>query len=61
MHEEARNYSTTELDLYNLVINISSIAYLLKRVDFDGKANHSALTHIIKIRQNQLQTELKGY
>ena len=46
--EAARNYSITELELCGLAINISSFAYLLKRVDFDTIVDHLALTHIIK-------------
>ena len=46
--EAARNYSTTELELCGLAINISNFSHLLKRVDFDVIIDHVALTHIIK-------------
>ena len=46
--EVARNYSITELEMCSLVINITSFAHLLKRVDFVAIVDHLALTHIIK-------------
>ena len=52
--EAARNYSSTELELCCLAINIASFSHLLKRVDFDVIV---ALTHIIKSKQYQLLPE----
>ena len=46
--EAARNYSTTELDMCGLAINIASFTHLLKRADFHAIVGHLALTHIIK-------------
>ena len=46
--EAARNYSTTELELCCIAINIASFSHLLKGVDFDAILDHLALTHIIK-------------
>ena len=46
--EAARNYSTTELELCGLAINIASFSHLLKRVDFEAIIDHLSLTHIIK-------------
>ena len=44
--EAAQNYSTTELEMCCLVINIASFVHLLKRVDFEVIVHHLALTHI---------------
>ena len=38
--EAARNYSTTELEMCGLAINIASFVQLLKRVDFDAIVDH---------------------
>ena len=57
----ARNYSITELEMCRLAINIMSFAHLLKRVNFNAIVDHLALVHILKIRQNLLQLELKDY
>ena len=38
----------TELELWDLAINIASFSHLLKRVDFDALIDHLALTHSIK-------------
>ena len=43
--EASRNYLITELELCGLAINIASFSHLLKRVDFDTKVDHLALTH----------------
>ena len=49
--EAVRSYLITELELCGLAINIASFWHLLKRVDFDVIGEHSALTHIIKVKQ----------
>ena len=36
------------MELCGLAVNIASFSHLLKRVDFDAKVAHLALTHIIK-------------
>ena len=46
--EAAKSYSTTELELYSLAINIASFSHLLKRVDFNAIVDHLALMHINK-------------
>ena len=46
--EAVKSYSITELELCSLAINIISFSHLLRRVDFDVRADHLALTHIIK-------------
>ena len=38
--EAAKKYSTTELELCRLAINIASFSHLLKRVDFSAMADH---------------------
>ena len=48
MPEGAKNYSITELEMCGLVINITSFAHLLKKVDFDAVVDHLAITHIMK-------------
>ena len=48
MPETAKNYSSTELKLCGLAVNISSFAHLLKKVDVDTIVDHLALTQIIK-------------
>ena len=55
--EAASNYSITELESCGLAIDITSFSHLLKRVDFDAKADHLALEHIIKAKQSQPQPE----
>ena len=57
--EAARNYSITELELCGLAINIASFAHLLKRVDFDAKVDHLAMTHIIKSKTEPATTRIK--
>ena len=48
MPEAAKNYSTTELEMCGLAINITSFARLLKRVDFVAIVDHFAIMHIVK-------------
>ena len=59
--EAAKNYSTTELELCALAINIASFAHLLKRVDFDTIVDHLALMHIIKSKAELATTRIKDY
>ena len=40
LHEPAKSYSITELELCALAINIASFSHLLKRVDFDAIVDH---------------------
>ena len=46
-----------EIELCGLAINIVSFAHLLKMVDFDAIIDHLALTHIIRVKVDQLQVE----
>ena len=55
--EAAKTYSITELEMCRLAINIASFSHLLKRVDFDAIVDHIALTHIVKVKQDQPQLE----
>ena len=48
MPEAAKNYSTTELEMCGLTINIASFVHLLKKVDFDAIVDHLAITHYEK-------------
>ena len=57
--EAARSYSTTELELCGLAINIVSFSHLLKRVDFDVIVDHLALTHIIKSKAEPSTVRIK--
>ena len=55
----AKSYSTTELELCGLDINIPSFSHLLKRVDFDAIVDHLTLTHIIKSKMEPVTTRIK--
>ena len=57
--EAVRSYSITELELYNLVINIVSFSHLLKRVDFNVIVDNLALMHIIKSKAELATTKIK--
>ena len=59
LHEAAKSYSITELELFGLAINIASFLHLLKRVDFDAIVDHLALTHIIKSKIEPVTTRIK--
>ena len=60
MTEAARNYSTTELEMCGLAINITNFAHLLKRVDFDAIVDHLALVHILKSMTKPATARMKG-
>ena len=57
--EAAKSYSTTELELCGLAINIASFSHLLKRLDFDAIVDHLAQTHIIKSKTELATTRIK--
>ena len=57
--EAAKSYSSTELELCGLAINIASFAHLLKRVDFDAIVDHLTLMHIIKSKVELATTRIK--
>ena len=60
LHEAARSYSLTELELCGLAINIASFSHLLKRVDFYMIVDHLALTHIIKSKAEPVTPTIKS-
>ena len=57
--EAARNYSITELEMCGLDINITSFAYLLKKIDFDAIVDHLALTNIMRSKVEPVTTRIK--
>ena len=59
MPKAARNYSITELEMYGLAINTASFTHLLKRVDFDTKVDHLAITHIMKSKMEPATNRIK--
>ena len=59
LHEAAKNYSITELEMCGLAINIVIFAHLLKRVDFDAIVDNLALVHILKSKTKPARTGIK--
>ena len=59
MPKAAKNYSITELKMYDLAINIASFAHLLIRVDFDAVVDHLAIMHIMKSKMEPAANRLK--
>ena len=59
MPEAAKNYSITELEMCGLAINITSLAHLFKKVDFDGVVDHLAITHIVESKVEPVTTRIK--
>ena len=57
--EATKNYSITELELYDLTINIESFSHLLKSVDFDAIVEHLVLMHIIRSKTEPATTRMK--
>ena len=57
--EAAKHYSVTKLEMCGLATNITSVAHLFKRVDFDAIVDHLALTHIIKSKVELATTRIK--
>ena len=57
--EAAKKYSITESEMCGLAINITSFAYLLKKVDFDAIVDHLALVHILKSKAEPATTRIK--
>ena len=57
--EAAHNYSITELEMCGLVINIASLAHLLRKVDFDALVDDLAIMHIIRSKVEPATTRLK--
>ena len=57
--EAAINYFITELEMCGLAINITSFAYLLKKVDFDAIVDHLALVHNLKSKTEPATPRIK--
>ena len=57
--EAACNYSTTELEMCGLAINIASFVHLLRKVDFDAVVDHLAIMHIMKSKVEPATTKIK--
>ena len=55
----AKNYSITELEMCGLVMNITTFAHLLKKVDFDAVVDHLATTHITRSKAEPATTRIK--
>ena len=60
MLEAAKNYSTTELEMCGLAINIASFAHLLKKVDFDVIVDHLVIMHIMRSKAEPASTRIKS-
>ena len=59
MPEAAKNYSTTELEMCGLAMNIATFSHLLKKVDFDAIVDHLAITHIMRSKVEPATTRIK--
>ena len=59
MPEAAKNYSTTELEMCELAMNIATFWHLLKKVDFDVVVDHLAITHIMRSKAQPTTTRIK--
>ena len=59
MPEAAKNYSTTELEMCGLAMNIATFLHLLKRVDFNAIVGHLAITHIMRNKAEPAITRIK--
>ena len=59
MPEAAKNYSITELEMCGLAINIASLVYLLKRVDFDAVVDHLAIMHNMRSKMEPATNRIK--
>ena len=57
--KEVKNYSSTQLEMHGLAVNIASFAHLIKKVSFDAIVDHLALTHIIKSKTEPTTTIIK--
>ena len=57
--EAARNYSTTELEMCGFAIDITSLAHLLKKVDFDAIVDHLAMVYILKSKTEPATSRIK--
>ena len=54
------NYSTTELELLGLCVNISQFKHILEKVDSDCTMYHLALTYIMESKTKPASARIKG-
>ena len=59
MPEAAKNYSITELEMCRLPMNIATFSHLLKKVNFDARVDHLAITHIMISKAEPATTRIK--
>ena len=59
MPEAAKKYSTTELEMHGLAMNIASFSHLLKKVDFDAVVDHLTITDIMRSKAEPATTRIK--
>ena len=59
MPEAAKNYSSTELEMCRLAMNIATFSHLLKKVDFDAVIDQLAITHIMRGKAEPATTRIK--
>ena len=59
--EAAKNYPITELAMCGVAINITSLAHLLKRVDFDAIVDHLAIMHVMKGKMKPTMKRIKRW
>ena len=59
MPEAAKDYSSTELEMDGLAINIANFAHLLERVDFNAVVDHLAIMHIMKSKMEPATNRIK--
>ena len=59
MSESSKNYSSTELEMCRLAMNIATFSHLLKTVDFDAVVDHVAITHIMNSKAEPNTTRIK--
>ena len=59
LREATCNYSTTELEMCGLAINIASFVHLWRKVDFDAVIEHLAIMHIMRSKVEPATTRIK--
>ena len=59
MPEAAKNYSSTELEMCGLAMNIATFSHLLKKVDFDAVVDPLAIMHIMRSKAEPATTRIK--
>ena len=59
MAAAAQNYAINDLELCGLAIKITGFSQLLKRVYFDFVVDNLVLTHIMKVKSEQVTNRIK--